>query len=634
MTSTARVSPSLAIPATQNTAPILEFRCLYTHDLRQKKKRWQDGFLRFHTFNKRVMVYDIERNFIGDSHWREDGAVQDGDELKLDKGVLIQVGEETGRTEQDLTELLEKRRPAKDVSPRTIVGPSSAHQSSARPSSAALAQLRPKSLNALLGTPRGAYGRAILPTKSPYDDRQNENPQEFDAERPLKRQKLNADRTSKNGTASDAVGVTKPVTQPVRRAPRPTPAASSMPKTPGSHQVIVVESDNESEMPSSPLKRLEQSVQPGPKPSLKPARAAMKPQKSIRKPARLSAPLVALAPLPPSTATSDRRKATSAGIDPSKEDDRPLNPLRIVSGKGRKKLMYRELLPNKAPSLPATLENPVRDSRKSQNSTVSKQVQPLDDLELFRRDQQNMLQKKLAKCRSRQKSVTPDHSGINAMDHDIPEDVNSISSRGITAQPLGTHDVADNNEEYEVEESLFISQEPPPEQNWLSKMDEILVVPPNPSPVIPNDKPPPLPPLNDRHHPNALTNSENREGTMKLLTAERQGAKILEQPAIPDHPLPQPQLPPAPISRRSPFRKALSTSNSTAPSTRAPPSRSISDLTHSRSVPAAKPASKPSSEAASPDRGLGPWSREAFDLFGWRPGEDKGKGQQPRVVQT
>jgi hypothetical protein len=61
-------TPSLSIPPSQNTAPVLEFNCLYTHDIRRKQKRWQDGFLRFHTFNKRVMVYDVPRNFIGDMH--------------------------------------------------------------------------------------------------------------------------------------------------------------------------------------------------------------------------------------------------------------------------------------------------------------------------------------------------------------------------------------------------------------------------------------------------------------------------------------------------------------------------------------------------------------------------------------
>jgi hypothetical protein len=34
------------------------------------------------------MVYDVPRNFIGDTHRRDEGSVQDGDELELEKGRL------------------------------------------------------------------------------------------------------------------------------------------------------------------------------------------------------------------------------------------------------------------------------------------------------------------------------------------------------------------------------------------------------------------------------------------------------------------------------------------------------------------------------------------------------------------
>src|SRR6266702_6934698 len=92
-------TPSLSIPPSQNTALVLEFRCLYSHDLRRKSKRWQDGFLRYHTFNKRVMVYDVPRNFIGDTHWKETMELQEGDELTLEKGVLVEVAEAVGTME-------------------------------------------------------------------------------------------------------------------------------------------------------------------------------------------------------------------------------------------------------------------------------------------------------------------------------------------------------------------------------------------------------------------------------------------------------------------------------------------------------------------------------------------------------
>src|SRR6266536_4326989 len=80
------------VPQTQNTAPVLEFRCLYTQDLRRKQKRWQDGRLKFHTFNKRAMVYDERSNFVGDTHWREDSEFNEGEELELERGgILVEV---------------------------------------------------------------------------------------------------------------------------------------------------------------------------------------------------------------------------------------------------------------------------------------------------------------------------------------------------------------------------------------------------------------------------------------------------------------------------------------------------------------------------------------------------------------
>ncbi|MCJ1276586.1 hypothetical protein MMC21_004392 [Puttea exsequens] len=191
---------SLTVPATQNTAPILEFKCLYTNDLRRKQKRWQDGMLRFHTFNKRVMVYELpSRNYIGDTHRRDEAPIDDGDEFKLDRGVLIQVGEAQSSVEQDLTELLEKRKKPRHMPNRQdgsshllynnvtalAQGSGVAKLLIAQPS-----QLRPKSLNALLGTPTGKIGRAALSSKSPYERRgEQENAVLVDS-RPAKRQRL------------------------------------------------------------------------------------------------------------------------------------------------------------------------------------------------------------------------------------------------------------------------------------------------------------------------------------------------------------------------------------------------------------------------------------------------------------
>ncbi|PTB70312.1 hypothetical protein BBK36DRAFT_1173839 [Trichoderma citrinoviride] len=76
-----------------------------------RKKRWQDGKLKFHTFNQKYMVYDDGGGFVGDGHWQGDASeVTEGLEMNLDRGMaIVQVLECTGSKEQDLGEVLGKR---------------------------------------------------------------------------------------------------------------------------------------------------------------------------------------------------------------------------------------------------------------------------------------------------------------------------------------------------------------------------------------------------------------------------------------------------------------------------------------------------------------------------------------------
>ncbi|KAK2766138.1 hypothetical protein FQN54_007654 [Arachnomyces sp. PD_36] len=156
-----RNTPNLSVPLSQSTAPVTKFNCLFTHDVRRKAKRWHDGFLRFHTFNKRVMVYDASSNFIGDLHWRETEDVQDGDEMELDKGVLIQVGECIGKTETDLTPIFDKRKqdqtspPPREPPKQPVPTP--------RPRITAQSQQRDTSLSAILGIKRSSIEN-LVPT--------------------------------------------------------------------------------------------------------------------------------------------------------------------------------------------------------------------------------------------------------------------------------------------------------------------------------------------------------------------------------------------------------------------------------------------------------------------------------------
>lgn len=210
--------PPTAIPLTQNTALVLEFQCLYTSDLRKKQKKWQDGKLRFHAFNKRIMLYDERMNLVTDGHWREDYDLQEGEEVNLERGILAQVAECVGRKEQDLSELLDKRLKEKEdrnaariagSSPLRTPGTAARPQRSTTTTNAS-SQLRPRSLDALLGTPSGHHGRAALPMMSPFEERQRMNISAGNESigRPRKKLKRVESPPSKNGYAQALTGAT------------------------------------------------------------------------------------------------------------------------------------------------------------------------------------------------------------------------------------------------------------------------------------------------------------------------------------------------------------------------------------------------------------------------------------------
>lgn len=205
-------SASLSVPLSQNTAPVIKFQCLFTHDIRRKAKRWQDGFLRFHTFNKRIMVYDVSGNFTGDLHWQTDTELQDGDELELEQGgVLVQVGECLERTQTDLTPLLEKRKATATTTTTTTMRtaaslprPANAYspQSSRQPASSGSLVRYPanrlKPLTEVLGMARAPAVRTPLPAKS-LDDKIHGSREDDRTERPAKRYKRSRDHNEGGG---------------------------------------------------------------------------------------------------------------------------------------------------------------------------------------------------------------------------------------------------------------------------------------------------------------------------------------------------------------------------------------------------------------------------------------------------
>ena len=95
--------------------------------------------------------------------------------------------------EQDLTELLEKRnKPRDSVSGQATSSPMGDPLTTtmASPAVPQTSLLRPKSLNTLLGTPKGPIGRASIPMKSPHEMRKARDDIDCTVERPAKRPRL------------------------------------------------------------------------------------------------------------------------------------------------------------------------------------------------------------------------------------------------------------------------------------------------------------------------------------------------------------------------------------------------------------------------------------------------------------
>ncbi|KAL8936242.1 MAG: hypothetical protein Q9216_005041, partial [Gyalolechia sp. 2 TL-2023] len=474
MTTTSHLpSTHLSIPASQNTAPVLSFNCLYTHDLRRKAKRWQDGVLRFHTFNKRIMVYDLPRNFIGDTHWREPHDIQDGDELELEKGVLIQVAEETGRTETDLTDLLEKNKakpvPAGDERGlRNGANDQVARQgqlleipkrTTEQNSASSYAHLRPKSLNALLGRSGGIIGRAAVPIKSPAELRREKENNHVEEGRSPKRRRLQYTENISPSVASRGI----------RRTALASGSASTPTKVAKLTRIhtsrISQERQNEEEASLNPLRissvdnpkerrttqtkidKRKRSLQPDgcratdtlPAIQLSPTRKGREAENPKRRepkatsheskgPSKPNTKIKAASKETPSIPTQpdvNLKKQALKKVSPAGEP-RPEHMLRIASKKPRKKLMYRDLLPQKSPPDPDT-----------QPPHTLRNITPADTLDVFHDAQRCRLQNRLYRrtrsadipaeqTRTPQEADLSNHPVLPNKDPDIPMPSDSL----------------------------------------------------------------------------------------------------------------------------------------------------------------------------------------------------------------
>lgn len=140
------------------------------------------------------MVYDVPRNFIGDTHYQDAGSagLEEGDELTLERtGILIQIGERLETQQTDISGILAKRAP-KPIE-GTTVGIGAANTASGSPS-----YLQPRSANIVPRTPvrwAGWTGRAQVPQRSPYEEQRPRAVAEDQLEkgRPEKRQRRDDD---------------------------------------------------------------------------------------------------------------------------------------------------------------------------------------------------------------------------------------------------------------------------------------------------------------------------------------------------------------------------------------------------------------------------------------------------------
>lgn len=622
------------------------------------------------------MVYDVPRNFIGDTHWREPQGIQDGDELELEKGVLIQVGEATGKTETDLSELLDKNKakpiPAgeethlKDGGKNRVAKqhqPLETPQHPVeRPTSSSFAHLRPKSLNALLGKSGGAIGRAAVPTKSPAELRRQEENYHTEEGRSPKRRRIQYPESTSPSVASTGIRRTSLESLPAKKVKNSTSinvltlansrqiseerkieqgTVTSRAERPaiGSPKEERTHRSRGEQRKRDPQPNEYQDPDTSPTAQANPKRNGQE-AKSARQREAKAAPQEPKARSKPErrkSAGSDERlgNPVQPGIEPiedqtSKErpledEPRPEHLLRIASKKPRKKLMYRDLLPQKAP--PSHEMQPV-DHLAAPQKTSSKHM-AADTLNDFHDDQRNRLQDRL----DRRTKSAENPSEQTHLDWDENLEDGSISLTKAFDYP---------NIDPTPSDSLFLT---PPSPNASR---------PN-NPLIPSTEPERLnPPLVDP----VLSSTQAARTLTKL------DSLLLQHPFQPQ---PQLQL----LKTKAPNQKPETIKAALPPPGQQPVplQRSVSDLTTSNHPPENAPAKRttrnnrlntyllphkalavPSpapiptvpaptanlnrapkiqrsdstisvSQEAAPD----PWSREAWDLFGFE-GGDKSVG--------
>ena len=649
-------TPSLSVPPTQNTAPVLEFNCLYTHDIRRKQKRWQDGFLRFHTFNKRVMVYDVPRNFIGDMHWKEDTAFDEGEEFTLERdAVLVQVAESVGRTETDLTELKQSAKKSRregggqrsSPPPMSLATPSrSMGPPMARPGAASVAggntQLKHRSLNALLGTPKGRIGKAAVPTKSPFEMRQAEENEEWESGRPSKRSKpepWNVTRTTAvpSPVVRRETPLWKRTSEARAKAAKQTPLPRGQQKL-GTKEVIDLSDDGE----DSPSRFLPGFSSDAIGPASSPVREIPRPAPVARKQqVRSSSPAFQT-----QQAATTKRNGKEPVVQRSPRSETTLH---VETPTKAPELPKR--VPSPQPLAPPFLPPPPTTSKASQTLRMAssapkrKTLACLDQISASRGDDS---------IRSRTTESEKPTSSKRKTQRELLEERLAKMNKMAQQRADDLNDIVDDAEATALE---------------IDQMDQAAMPPPSTEPQLPS------PVANKPDRPFQRVVSETGTTASTATTAKRiPGAPVRftpppttraarpadsarQSPAMEQHEQQRPAKtigpmapPPAPIVTSAPMHAKpdppMARNDSPPPPEALPPKPAKSRPGIGRrevrksaqacfptalnvaangtsTVMLAKPfqAPRPPAQPKTPPKAsdLGPWSRESFDLFTWRP---------------
>ena len=601
------------------------------------------------------MVYDVPRNFIGDAHWKPGDSLQDGDKVVLEKnGVLVQVAESVGRTETDLTELRQSIR--KKSNEKGSSSPMRPSRTPAPMPSGGGTVLKHRSLNALLGTPKGPIGKAALPTKSPFEERQaSVANQEVDEGRPAKKQRIeqppawNVVRTAR---ATEALSE-KPQPAPLwaqtsdSTKQRRKPYMGTGQKTLATKEIIDLCDDNE-EMQDKFLPGFSSDALA---PSSPPREAVMPQMHNSRQPTlRSSSPVFQTQHVPP---RARKASATASGdLSHKRSDSRaqttPIDNAVPADDCGLSEKAASKTRPQVQPSVQVsdlryaerqgTLEN---DHSKEMRPPPAKHVKTLRIAASASKKKTLLCHDQLSIKSSRSQRTQHDNNAGNS--HDRP----SLSSRSpetaAKSQREQLHErlariaaKGGNGADSNANNQPSVPQlrpRTPLEQNALelAELDRVIMPPAHPSSLKANASP-----------------NESRQ--LRRVLSEADVPPGTNSNRVPGAPV---RYTPSPAKKPPSAASSVAPSNSEASPGRqrsAPPSkvrakkplqRAVSLNTASNgtsTVILSKPFQTPKApilKMPEPAKAPNPWSREAFDLFTWRPpGWDEEKWCVKSVVET